>query len=70
MDDRVAATFREVMQAEPTEGIAVEETARLAVWKRPGLGRRERRLVTVTCAGYTIKSAADRRPLLRGPQER
>lgn len=54
MDDRVAATFREVMQAEPTEGIAVEETARLAVWKRPGLGRRERRLVTVTCAGYTI----------------
>lgn len=28
------------------------------VWPRPGLGRRERRLVTLTCAGYAVSTQA------------
>src|SRR5947209_877983 len=47
------------MAVEPPEDMSPQEAARLEhlfgqVWPRPGLGRRERRLVTITCAAFAV----------------
>lgn len=54
MDANARRTFREVMMADPPEARSPLEQAHLEfvfgqVWSRPGLGRRERRLVTLAC---------------------
>lgn len=59
MNSASAQTFREVMAIDPPEGLPAGEEARLErlfgqVWSRPGLGRRERRLVTITCAAFSV----------------
>lgn len=46
------------MRKDPAGEITADEASRLAVWERPGLGRRERRLVTITCAAYAIDQEA------------
>lgn len=47
------------MAAEPPRDLSPEEDARFdylfgELWGRPGLGRRERRLVTITCAAFAV----------------
>src|SRR5947209_1229155 len=47
------------MTVEPPETLPAGERERLeylfgAVWPRPGLGRRERRLVTIACAAFAV----------------
>lgn len=59
MDGVTAQTFREVMATEPPTEMTAAEDARLEylfgqVWPRPGLGRRERRLVTITCVAFAV----------------
>jgi 4-carboxymuconolactone decarboxylase len=59
MDATAAATYRDVMTAEPPEGASAAEQQRLEylfgqVWARPGLGRRERRLVTIQCVAFAV----------------
>ena len=59
MDVQAAATYREVMMAEPPAALTAAEEARLEhlfgeVWARPGISRKERRLVTLTCAGFAV----------------
>jgi 4-carboxymuconolactone decarboxylase len=54
-----AATFRDVMSVEPPASSSATEREHLEylfgqVWPRPGLGRRERRLVTITCVAYAV----------------
>lgn len=55
MDERAAVTYREVMTVEPPADLpASEERLFSEIWPRDGLGRRERRLVTITCAAYAV----------------
>ncbi|HLG68269.1 MAG TPA: carboxymuconolactone decarboxylase family protein [Acidimicrobiales bacterium] len=59
MDEAAARTYRDVMMADPPGGLSAVEEARLErafgeVWARPGLGRRERRLVTITCTAFAV----------------
>lgn len=59
MDPATSRVFRDVMAAEVPPDLSAEEEARLEhlfgqVWSRPGLGRRERRLVTITCAAFAV----------------
>jgi 4-carboxymuconolactone decarboxylase len=59
VDTTAAATFRDVMTTEPPENASAGELQRLEqlfgeVWSRPGLGRRERRLVTIQCVAFAI----------------
>ncbi len=54
MDALAAKTYAEVMMAEPPTGVSREEQAQIDhafghVWTRPGLTRRERRFVTLSC---------------------
>jgi len=59
VDERALATYREVMMADPPSGLTPAEEARLEhrfgqVWSRPGISRRERRLVTLSCAAFAV----------------
>ncbi|MDA8043943.1 MAG: carboxymuconolactone decarboxylase family protein [Actinomycetota bacterium] len=59
MDQVAAAEYRNVMLAEPPVGLPATEEARLEhlfgeIWVRPGITRRERRLVTLTCAAFAV----------------
>jgi 4-carboxymuconolactone decarboxylase len=59
VDEQAAATYRDVMMAEPPTGLPAAEEARLErlfgeIWARPGISRRERRLVTLSCAGFAV----------------
>ena len=54
MDAQAAQTYTDVMCAEPPTDLSPEEQAQLElqfgdVWNRPGLTRRERRFVTLSC---------------------
>jgi 4-carboxymuconolactone decarboxylase len=54
-----AAMYRDVMTVEPPVGLSAAEETRLEylfgeVWPRPGLSRRERRLVTLSCAAFAV----------------
>jgi 4-carboxymuconolactone decarboxylase len=60
MDARAAETYRQVMAVEPPSGITAAQVAELehlfgSVWSRPGLSRRERRLVAITCTAFAIE---------------
>jgi 4-carboxymuconolactone decarboxylase len=53
-DGRADQTYREVMTVEPPEAVTPSQIAERAwvfgdIWNRPGLSRRDRRLVTLTC---------------------
>lgn len=59
MDAEAARVFRDVMTVEPPATTTAAEQAELEylfgeLWPRPGLGRRERRLITITCTGYAV----------------
>lgn len=59
MDEQAAATYRDVMMADPPAGLSPAEEARLEhlfgeIWPRPGISRRERRLVTLTCTAFAV----------------
>lgn len=59
MDRGAAATYTDVMLVQPPSGLPAVEEARLEylfgeVWPRPGISRRERRLVTLTCAAFAV----------------
>jgi 4-carboxymuconolactone decarboxylase len=58
MKSSTEARFREVMMVEPPDDGEVDDAQleRLfgELWSRPGLGRRERRLVTITCLAYAV----------------
>jgi 4-carboxymuconolactone decarboxylase len=59
VDASVARAYHQVMAAEPPQGLSAKDEAHLEhlfgqVWSRPGLGRRERRLVTITCAAFAV----------------
>lgn len=59
MDATVAATYREVMAADPPTGLAPAAEAELErvfgeLWSSPVLGRRERRLVTIQCLAFAV----------------
>jgi 4-carboxymuconolactone decarboxylase len=57
--EQAAATYRNVMMVEPPVGLSATEEARLEylfgkLWPRPGISRRERRLVTLSCAAFAV----------------
>jgi 4-carboxymuconolactone decarboxylase len=59
MDKQAAATYRDVMMVEPPAGLSAAEESRLEylfseIWPRPGISRRERRLVTLSCLGFAV----------------
>jgi 4-carboxymuconolactone decarboxylase len=59
VDERAAQTYREVMMVDPGSGLSAPEEARLdylfgELWPRPGISRRERRLVTLSCAAFAV----------------
>jgi 4-carboxymuconolactone decarboxylase len=59
VDERAAATYRAVMMVEPPSGLSAAEEARLEyvfgeIWPRRGISRRERRLVTLSCAAFAV----------------
>jgi 4-carboxymuconolactone decarboxylase len=61
VDELAAATFRDVMMADPPSGLSSVEEGRLEhifgeIWTRPGISRRERRLVTLSCVGFAVAS--------------
>jgi 4-carboxymuconolactone decarboxylase len=60
MSPAAAAAFRDVMCTDPPEDLTVRQARALehefgGLWTAPGLGRRDRRLVTMTCLAYAIK---------------
>jgi 4-carboxymuconolactone decarboxylase len=66
MDSSAVQVYREVMTVDPPEALSPFEQAKLEfvfgqVWSRPGLGRRERRLVTLACV-----AAADAQQPIQG----
>lgn len=59
MDATAARVYGDVMMVDPPATTTPAEEAELdylfgELWPDPSLGRRERRLVTLTCAGYAI----------------
>lgn len=59
MDAAAARTYKDVMMAEAPAGLTPAEDARLEylfgqLWTSPALGRRERRLVTLSCTAFAV----------------
>jgi 4-carboxymuconolactone decarboxylase len=59
VDPTVATRYREVMTVEPPDSLSSNERRRLehrfgTVWGAEGLGRKERRLVTITCVAFAV----------------
>ncbi len=63
MAKNVSEVYREVMTVEPPKSMTPGEEARYRylfgeLWIRPGLGRRERRWVTLVCVGFDTDQEA------------
>jgi 4-carboxymuconolactone decarboxylase len=59
VDAATASNFRDVMMTDPPTNLPAAEQAHLKhlfddIWTRPGITRRERRLVTLTCAAFAV----------------
>jgi 4-carboxymuconolactone decarboxylase len=59
MNERAVATYMDVMVVEPRAGLSAAEEAREEylfgeIWPRPGISRRERRLVTLSCLAFAV----------------
>jgi 4-carboxymuconolactone decarboxylase len=59
MNERAVATYLDVMMVEPPAGLSAAEEAREEylfgeIWPRPGISRRERRLVTLSCLAFAV----------------
>ena len=59
MDPAALAVFRDVMTVDPPEDLPAEQWRAMErsfgeLWPAPGLGRRDRRLVTITCLAFAI----------------
>src|SRR5947209_583554 len=59
VESTVATRYREIMTVDPPDSLTSEQQAQLqhrfaSVWGAAGLGRRERRLVTIACVAFAV----------------